>query len=67
MQQLIIGFDQDDELHWRAMLACGHYQHLRHDPPLTERDWILSEKGRKEHLGFMLECRKCDERGVRDF
>src|SRR5688572_14326000 len=37
------GFDRDDEHHWRAILACGHRQHVRHDPPLTTRDWVLTE------------------------
>ena len=33
MQQAIVGFHLDDEGHYIADLACGHGQHLRHDPP----------------------------------
>jgi len=42
-------------------LACGHTQHVRHDPPWQNRPWVLTEQGRKEKLGVMLECKKCDE------
>ena len=61
MKQKIIGFDQDDEHHWRAILICGHRQHLRHDPPLTTRTWVLTEEGRASRIGFELECKRCDE------
>jgi hypothetical protein len=61
MKQKITGFEQDDEHHWRAILACGHRQHVRHDPPLTTRPWVLTEEGRASHLGLELECKRCDE------
>jgi hypothetical protein len=61
MTQTIIGFDQDEEQHWRAILACGHRQHVRHDPPLTSRIWVLTEAGRASHLGLELDCKRCDE------
>lgn len=67
MKQKIIGYDRDDQEHWRAKLACGHYQHVRHDPPLTVREWTLTEVGRAEKIGAELECRKCDEEKPRDF
>jgi hypothetical protein len=67
MKQKIIGFDQDDERHWRAMLECGHYQHVRHDPPLMSREWVLNEEGREQKIGSELECRKCDEMAPPDF
>ena len=60
MLRNIIGFDQDDEGHWRAELDCGHFQHVRHDPPLTTRVWILTEEGRRQKLGAGIECKKCD-------
>ena len=63
----IIGFDQDSDKDWRAKLVCGHYQHVRHNPPLTFREWVLSEKGRAEKIGAELECRKCDEESPKDF
>ena len=61
MKRRIIGFDLDELGHWRAELDCGHYQHVRHDPPLTTREWVLTPEGRKEKLGEELECRKCGE------
>ncbi len=67
MKQKIIGFDQDDSLDWRAQLACGHYQHVRHNPPLATREWVLSETGRAAKIGETLECRKCDEMKPPDF
>ena len=61
MKQKITDFDQDDEHHWRAILACGHRQHARHDPPLSTRPWVLSEEGRASHIGLELDCKRCDE------
>lgn len=60
MQQAIIDFALDDENHWYAILACGHTQHVRHDPPWQNRPWVLTEQGRKAKLGVMLECKKCE-------
>ena len=60
MKRKIINFDQDDENHWRAELDCGHYQHVRHDPPLTVREWVVKEEGRREKLFLELDCKKCD-------
>jgi uncharacterized protein DUF3565 len=61
MKQKITGFEQDDEHHWRAILACGHRQHVRHDPPLTTRAWVLTEAGRTTRIGLELDCKRCDE------
>ena len=61
MKQNIIGYHKDDENHWVAELACGHYQHVRHNPPMVSRPWVISEKGRDAMLGVKLECKKCDE------
>ena len=60
MQQAIVGFHLDEENHWVAELACGHGQHVRHDPPWQNRPWVLTEQGRKEKFGAMLECKKCE-------
>ena len=60
MKQPIVDFDKDEDGHWRALLECGHRQHVRHDPPLTSREWVLSEEGRRDKLGLKLECRKCE-------
>lgn len=61
MQQKIIGFHQDEVEDWVADLACGHTQHVRHAPPLTNRPWVLSRVGRQQFLGFKLNCKLCDE------
>lgn len=63
MKQPITGFHLDEENHWVADLACGHRQHMRHDPPWMERPWILTEEGRRSRLGIELECKRCDEAG----
>jgi hypothetical protein len=60
MKQKIVGFHQDNEGHWVAELACGHRQHVRHDPPLVSHPWVLTEEGRQRFLGFELECKLCD-------
>jgi hypothetical protein len=67
MIQKITGFDRDEERSLRAKLACGHYQHVRHDPPLIVREWTLSEAGRSSRIGAELECRKCDTGAAKDF
>ena len=67
MKRKIIGFNQDDDGHWRAKLDCRHYQHVRHDPPLTVRKWTLTEPGRASRIGRELECKKCDEQSLSDF
>ena len=60
MMRRIVGFDLDDEGHWRAELDCGHFQHVRHKPPLITREWVLTEEGRREKLGVELDCKKCE-------
>ena len=61
MEQAIEGYHLDEERHWVAELSCGHFQHVRHDPPWVDRPWVVSEQGRCDKLGFSLECKKCDE------
>ena len=61
MKHRIIGFETDDEGHWRSELDCGHFQHVRHDPPLTTRPWVLTEEGRASRIGFELDCNRCEE------
>jgi hypothetical protein len=60
MKQPITGFHRDDEGHWVAELACGHGQHVRHEPPWQNRTWVLTEAGRATFLGVELECVRCD-------
>lgn len=64
MNQEIRGFHLDGEDHWVADLACGHKQHMRHDPPLVSRPWVLTPEGRASRLGHPLECKRCDELGT---
>ena len=61
MQRPITGYHLDEESHWVAELACGHFQHVRHNPPWQERFWVITEAGRNSRLGFLLNCKKCDE------
>jgi len=61
MQQAIVGFHQDEAQDWVAELACGHNQHVRHDPPWQNRPWTQTAEGRAATLGQLLECRKCDQ------
>ena len=61
MKQKITGFELDDEGHWRAILECDHRQHVRHNPPLTSREWVLTDGGRRQKVGVELDCKKCDE------
>jgi len=64
LNRAITGFTQDEEGHWVALLECGHRQHLRHDPPLTERPLVLTVEGRRSLIGHTLACTLClDEPG----
>jgi hypothetical protein len=60
MDQPITGFHRDAEGHWVAELACGHNQHVRHDPPWESRPWVVTPEGRASRLGVRLDCVKCD-------
>ncbi|WP_278471415.1 DUF3565 domain-containing protein [Gimesia maris] len=66
MQQPITGYHTDEEGHWVAQLACGHNQHVRHNPPLEERIWVTTADGRASMLGHQLNCKKCDEGAALD-
>ena len=60
MQQPIIDFAQDAVGDWVAYLACGHRQHVRHQPPWINHRWVLTEAGRAEKIGICLNCKPCD-------
>ena len=61
MNQPIVGYHVDAHGDWVAELACGHFQHVRHDPPWTNRPWTQTPAGRASALGQVLPCRKCDQ------
>lgn len=63
MNQPITGWHQDDDGDWVAELACGHGQHVRHNPPFRERAWVLEAEGRGRFIGYELNCVRCDEEG----
>ena len=67
MDRRIVGFHQDDLNDWVAELECGHHQHVRHDPPWTNRPWVVTPEGREATLGRTLACRKCDQNAARDW
>lgn len=66
MNQAIIGYHQDEFNDWVAELACEHYQHIRHNPPWTNRGWAMTKKGRDAKLGEQLFCKKCEESAPKD-
>ncbi|WP_198673599.1 DUF3565 domain-containing protein [Algibacillus agarilyticus] len=63
----IIGFHQDEIEDWVAELACGHNQHVRHQPPFINREWVITPAGRKSKLGLKLNCKKCERVEPRDW
>jgi hypothetical protein len=66
LKQAIVGFHQDEEDHWVAVLACRHFQHVRHNPPWSNRPWVTTQIGRDEKLGVELGCKKCDAGAPKD-
>lgn len=66
MQRRITGFYQDEAKDWVAQLECGHSQHVRHDPPWTVREWVVTEAGRTKRMGSWIECKLCEEEAVGD-
>ena len=66
MNQAIIGFHTDHESHWVAQLECGHFQHVRHNPPWMNRLWVTTHESRKAMLGYQLNCVKCDNGEEKD-
>ncbi|HET8762292.1 MAG TPA: DUF3565 domain-containing protein [Gemmatimonadales bacterium] len=59
-ERRITGFHQDTEGDWVAELECGHTQHMRHDPPWQVREWVMTETGRAERVGTVVECGWCE-------
>lgn len=61
MKRRIVGFHQDNRREWVAELACGHGQHVRHQPPFQDRAWVLTAEGRRRYVGVEIECKLCDQ------
>lgn len=61
MKRPIVGYHKDEENHWVAQLACGHFQHVRNNPPWTNRPWVETMAGRNSMLGRELNCKKCED------
>lgn len=61
MKRKITGFHRDEVGDWVADLECGHTQHVRHNPPLSNRPWVLTPAGRRRFLGFSLHCKQCEK------
>ncbi|HBX56691.1 MAG TPA: hypothetical protein DEH10_15100, partial [Pseudomonas sp.] len=55
----LLDFRQDEDGHWVAVLSCGHTQHLRHQPPWQNRDWVLDPAQRKARIGQHFACGWC--------
>jgi uncharacterized protein len=56
----ITGFHLDEAGDWVAELACGHGQHMRHQPPWQQRPWVLDPEQRGARVGGAIECPLCD-------
>lgn len=66
MQQQIAGYHLDENEDWVAELTCGHFQHVRHNPPWMNRPWVVTAKGRDSMLGAVLICKKCEQKAPPD-
>lgn len=59
MDSPITGYHQDEQGDWVTQLACGHNQHVRHNPPWNNRPWVATPQGRQSMIGHALNCKKC--------
>ncbi|MCJ8319272.1 MAG: DUF3565 domain-containing protein [Colwellia sp.] len=66
MNQAITGYHKDEDNDWVAELRCGHFQHVRHNPPFINRPWVTTQEGRYAMLGHQLACKKCDNGAPKD-
>ena len=62
MERRITGFVEDEAGDPVAQLECGHRRHVRHDPPLSERPWVLDPAERSARIGTLLGCARCQRR-----
>jgi hypothetical protein len=59
IRRKIVGFHLDERKDGVAELECGHPQHVRHNPPWMNREWVTTAKGGAEYLGHELMCKAC--------
>lgn len=62
----ICSFHRDTQGDWFARLTCGHHQHVRHNPPWIDRQWVEHSYGRMVMLGQYLTCIKCASAAPKD-
>lgn len=60
MIRTIAGFHADEAGDWVAELSCLHGQHVRHQPPFRQRQWVMTPAGRAERIGSEIDCPLCD-------
>jgi Protein of unknown function (DUF3565) len=56
IRRKIIDYHLDEASDWIADLECGHQQHVRHNPPWTNRHWVTTPQGQLDHTGHALLC-----------
>lgn len=61
MKRKIVDFHLDEFNDWVADLDCGHGQHVRHNPPFTNRPWVIEADLRQQKVGIELNCLKCEQ------
>ena len=66
MNQSITDYHKDKKNDWVAKLLCGHFQHVRHNPPFINRSWVTTKAGRCSMIGYELNCKKCDSGEPKD-
>ncbi len=54
-------------MHQLIMWGYGHFQHVRHDPPLITRSWVLNGKRSRLAHWFRNDCKRCDEEFAQEY
>jgi hypothetical protein len=64
VERAMVAFYLDAQSEWVAELACGHHQHVRHQPPFHLRPWVLGAEGRQQRLGTPLRPERAGARAI---